>query len=267
MKDILLELGAEPSDFAKLESVSAHLLSDPTLPFRQSKAGRFCFNFDDAKIERIEFQPFVLSTEDEFIRHDSGKIRHFRGIGDDLQLNTVFQALIKAKAYLIEGVTVIPRTKLNQASNQHLCTVFNLRTTTSPTIIGEPTSEGVHSDGCDHTMTIFLGSNNIADDSAKTFIHDMKQTTGLKHNDINKDLIVTEFQHKNFLDTLLFADNEKKHSLTPVIAKDKTKNSTRDMLILLTRKPLKKEHIHYKYDSFNSHMEVPLRINMIGGIN
>ncbi|WP_162975230.1 MULTISPECIES: 2OG-Fe dioxygenase family protein [Yersinia] len=83
---------------------------------------------------------------------------------------------------------------------------------------------------------------NVADDSARTFIHDMKKTTGLKHDDINKDLIVKEIQHKNFLDALLFSDNtKKKYSLTPVITKDITKNSTRDMLVFSRENCLKME--------------------------
>ncbi len=98
MQAILLALGARPEDFARLQQVSANLADDPTLPFRKSRNGRFCFDFDRARIERLEFQPFVLSVEEDFIRYDSGKVRHFRGINDDLQLNTAFQALMKFKA-------------------------------------------------------------------------------------------------------------------------------------------------------------------------
>jgi hypothetical protein len=67
----------------------------------------------------------VLSVEEDFIRHDSGQIRHFRGINDDLQLNTVFQAIMRFKAYIIDGVSVAPRARLNQDINKFVCTVFN----------------------------------------------------------------------------------------------------------------------------------------------
>ncbi|OVZ90190.1 hypothetical protein CBW58_15695 [Yersinia frederiksenii] len=263
VQDILLALGANPDDLLKLKNVSEHLLSDPTLPFRKTKTGRFCFDFENTKIERIEFQPFVLSVEEGFVRHDSGKNRNFRGIGDDLQLNTAFQALLKLNAYLIHEVAVAPRAKLNQGSNKSLCTAFNIRTVTTPTMLGEPTLEGVHSDGVDHTMTTFIGSNNMTSDSAKTFVHDIKQKNGLKYAEIDKSLVQQEAQHKLFLDTLLFADHEVKHSLTPVFAQDKTKESTRDMLIFLTRKPVENGHVAFKYDSFIPHVEMPLTIDMI----
>ncbi len=72
-------------------SRSAAIWRTIPLPFRKSRNGRFCFDFDRAQIERLEFQPFVLSVEEDFIRYDSGKVRHFRGINDDLQLNTAFR--------------------------------------------------------------------------------------------------------------------------------------------------------------------------------
>ncbi|CNL96409.1 2OG-Fe dioxygenase family protein [Yersinia frederiksenii] len=263
IRKIILSLKVDPADFTKLESISNHLISDPTLPFRKTKTGRFCFNFKNSTIERIEFQPFVLSAEEDFVRHDSGETRCFRGIGDDLQLNTVFQALMMIKAYLVSDVTVAPRPKLNQDSHQSLCTVFNLRTVTTPILLGEPSLEGVHSDGADHTMTIFLGSKNMSSNSAKTFVHDMKQKNGLSHNEIDRSYVLKEIQHKKFLDTLLFVDHERKHSLTPIFAQDKTKEATRDMLIMLTRKPVEDGHISFQYDSFLPHREIPLTFNMI----
>ncbi|HGH4748856.1 TPA: 2OG-Fe dioxygenase family protein [Serratia marcescens] len=263
MQAILLALGARPEDFARLQQVSANLADDPTLPFRKSRNGRFCFDFDRAQIERLEFQPFVLSVEEDFIRYDSGKVRHFRGINDDLQLNTAFQALMKFKAYVIDGVSVTPRPRLNQEINKFVCTVFNLRTVTTPQMLGEPALEGVHSDGVDHTMTTFLGCDNMTDDSAKTFIHDMRETSGIKFDRARTEWILGEIQHRHFLDTLLIVDHERKHSLSPVEAQDKRRHSTRDMLIFFTRKPVEDGHVSFAYDSFKPHIEIPLSIDMV----
>ncbi|MDE1510494.1 2OG-Fe dioxygenase family protein [Serratia nevei] len=263
MQAILLALGARPEDFAKLQQVSGNLADDPTLPFRKSRNGRFCFDFDRAQIERLEFQPFVLSVEEDFIRYDSGKVRHFRGINDDLQLNTAFQALMKFKAYVIDGVSVTPRARLNQEINKFVCTVFNLRTVTTPQMLGEPALEGVHSDGVDHTMTTFLGCDNMTDDSAKTFIHDMRETSGIKFDRARPEWILGEIQHRHFLDTLLIVDHERKHSFSPVEAQDKRRHSTRDMLIFFTRKPVEDGHVSFAYDSFKPHIEIPLSIDMV----
>ncbi|MBK0032627.1 2OG-Fe dioxygenase family protein [Erwinia sp. S43] len=77
MEGILREMGATDEDFDGLKAVSNNLGADPTLPFRESRNGRFELNFLTSKINRIEFQPFVLSAQEDFVRHDSGKVRGF----------------------------------------------------------------------------------------------------------------------------------------------------------------------------------------------
>jgi len=62
MERILREMGAADADFDGLKAVSNNLGSDPTLPFRKSRNGRFEFNFPTSTINRIAFQPFVLSA-------------------------------------------------------------------------------------------------------------------------------------------------------------------------------------------------------------
>ena len=44
---------------------------------------------------------------------------------------------MKFKAYVIDGVSVTPRARLNQEINKFVCTVFNLRTVTTPQMLGE----------------------------------------------------------------------------------------------------------------------------------
>lgn len=157
MEKILLSFGAKQDDFILIQEVSNHLADDPTLPFRKSKNGRFEINFQENKINRLKFQPFILSKEEDFVRHDSGMVRYFRGIGDDLQLNSVFQALLKFKAFMIQNVETKRRKDLDYSTNRYVSTVFNLRTITTPNLLGEPALEGIHSDGVDHTMTVLLG--------------------------------------------------------------------------------------------------------------
>jgi|SRR5579875_1346270 len=101
MLELLKGLGANEEDIDKLKQVSNFLPKDPTLPFRKSKNGRFCFDMEIQKIERLEFQPFILSAEEDFVRHDSGQLRRFEEIDNDLQGNSVFQALLRFKAFMV----------------------------------------------------------------------------------------------------------------------------------------------------------------------
>jgi hypothetical protein len=91
MVRLLKGLGVSEEDFETLPKVSDRLYGDPTLPFRKTRNSRFCFDFDKQALRRLEFQPFVLSAEEGFKRHDSSQYRSFNKIEDELQLNTAFQ--------------------------------------------------------------------------------------------------------------------------------------------------------------------------------
>lgn len=262
MIELLTALGATKGDLLGLQLVSDRLAKDPTLPFRESKNGRFCIDFDRSQACRLEFQPFVLSVEEDFVRYDSGKIRRFEEIENDLQLNSAFQALLAFKSLMIQGVEITHRPNLDYRTNNWICTLFNLRTITTPHLVGEPALEGVHSDGVDHTMTTFLSSDNMTDDSAITCIHDMREKNANKWDQADLSLILWQAQHRRFLDTLLVVDHERKHSLSPVMAADKTRRATRDMLIFFTRKPVMPGHVSHPYDSLTKHAELPMSIDL-----
>lgn len=258
MVPLLLGLGARREDLAKMEHVSDNLYHDPTLPFRRSRNCRFCIDYDTKSVRRLEFQPFTLTADEDFKRHDSGQIRRFDEIQNELQLNSVFQALLAFKAMVIHGVDIARRPKLEYDMNKWVCTLFNLRTVTTPDIVGEPALEGVHSDGVDHTMTTYLGSTNMAPGSAATFMHGMGETTGIPLQETSPEHLLSRVQHKNFLDTLMIVDHERKHSLSAVSAVDKTKEALRDMLIFFTRKPVDRSHVSGSIDSLKPHKDLPM---------
>ncbi|MFF9812346.1 2OG-Fe dioxygenase family protein [Streptomyces sp. NPDC014006] len=262
MVRILQTLGATDEDLEKIRLVSDHLAPDPTLPFRESKNGRFCFDFDHSTVYRLESQPFALSAEEDFVRHDSGQTRIFEEIGNDLQGNSAFRALLAFKSMIFREVPTAPRAKLDYDNPSWICTVFNLRTVSTPDLVGEPALEGVHSDGVDHTMTTFLGSENMTDDSAVTFLHDMRERNATRWNETDPELVLGQCRHRHFLDTLIVVDHERKHSLSPVSAVDKRLPATRDMLIFFTRKPVLEGHISHPYDSLKVHERLPMAIGL-----
>jgi len=255
-------LGATHSALDELKSLSNNLVADPTLPFRRSCNGRFLFDFARREISRLEAQPFILSHDEDFVRFDSSSLREFDEISGDLQNNTAFQALLKLKLMIIQGVVTEPRKNLVESAHQSICTVFNLRTVTNSALLGQPALEGVHSDGVDHTMTTFLGSKNMTSDSAVTFIHDKREVNGTRWDSASSEHLLWKAQHRDFLDTLLIVDNERKHSLSPVYAVDEYEDATRDMLIFFTRKPTNSLHVTYPYDSRDAHKSMPLNLSI-----
>ncbi|VTP81665.1 Uncharacterized protein conserved in bacteria (DUF2257) [Proteus vulgaris] len=95
--DLIKQLGAEEKDINTLMEYGDYLAQDPTLSFRYSRTGRYLFDNDLETISRLEYQPFVLTEEDGFIREDSGAQRHFRALDDRWQSKYRLSSLIKIK--------------------------------------------------------------------------------------------------------------------------------------------------------------------------
>lgn len=262
MKPLLRYLGALESDMRELERVGDDLAPDPTLPFRQTRSGRFSFEFYHRRIRRLEPQPFILTAAEDFIRHDSGQLRKFDDI-DSFQSNSVLTALLRFNAFIVDGIDVRKRPGLDYTNATSVCTVFAIRTITSPDRVGEPALEGVHTDGVDHTMTTFLAAHNLTQDSGRTYMHDMREKSGIRWDDAAPKYRIGSVRHTHFLDTLVVVDNERKHSVTPVIAATPDAIATRDMMIFFTRKPAETGHVSYEYDAITGHTSDPLSFDMV----
>lgn len=264
MIPILKGLGAREDDFESIRQISDLAGPDPTLDYRTVTHGRYCIDPETRSIQRLEWQPYTLTLQEDYKRHDSGIPRTFDETQSDLQGNTVVQALLLFKALLFQGVPVTPRDRLDYSSTRWICTVFNARTHTAKDkgIFGEPALEGVHSDGSDHTMTVFLGSSNMRPDSAVTFMHDNKETTGVQLWETNPALIRARVQHQHFLDTLLFVDHDFKHSVTSLHQRDELEPATRDMLVVFTRRPKLDGHVSGYADTMELHGTAPLHLPM-----
>ncbi|KAE8150322.1 2OG-Fe dioxygenase-domain-containing protein [Aspergillus avenaceus] len=260
MIPILKVLGATDEGLEALKTTGNNLHGDPTLPYRKTRNGRFYYDFEQSKLRRLEFQPFTLSKEEDFVRHDSGQVRRFEEVDEELQENTALQALFAFKALIFHDVSFKQRPKLDYETENFISTLFSIRTVTNKDLVGEPALEGVHSDGVDFTMTTYLNSQNMTSDSAVTFIHDLREQNSLRWHEAKPEYLTGCHQHQDYLDTLLFVDHEKKHSLSPVHAINPDIPSTRDMLIFFTRKPVVEGHVSHPYDSLNPHLSLPLEI-------
>jgi hypothetical protein len=264
MIPILKGLGAREDDFEYVKQISDLTGPDPTLDYRSVSYGRYCIDPETRSIQRLEAQPYTLTVQEDYKRHDSGIPRMFDETPKDMQGNTVVQALMLFKALVFQGVPVTPRDRLDYSSPAWICTMFNARTHTSTKngIFGEPALEGVHSDGSDHTMTVFLGSNNMRPDSAVTFMHDNKETTGVQTWETNPTLIRGRVHHQHFLDTLVFVDHDFKHSVTSVHQLEPMQPTTRDMLVVFTRRPKLAGHVSGYEDTMELHSTEPLHLPM-----
>ncbi len=267
IETILRFLGASEEDLSNLQYANQDLGEDPTLPFRKSRNGRFLINLQEEKVSRLKFQPFVLSEDEDFVRDDAGMLRHFRGIQDNLQCNTAFQALMKFKAIIISSVDVKLRSNLQKDVMCWVSTVFQLRTITNKDHIGEPAKEGVHSDGVEHTMTTFIRSSNMKKNSAISEVHNEKQQIGVSWDKTDPRFVIGKCQHWHFLDTLIIVDSELKHSVSALNPHDENLEAWRDMILFFTRRPKSEKHPSFKFDSLEEHLEIPLEFSLVNGFD
>ncbi|MEQ5391726.1 2OG-Fe dioxygenase family protein [Proteus sp. fly-1013] len=258
--DLIKQLGAEEKDINALMEYGDYLAQDPTLSFRHSRTGRYLFDNDIATISRLEYQPFLLTEEDGFIREDSGAQRHFRALDDRWQSNTAYQALLKLKMLLIQGNTFTPRHLTDQNSPKSISTVFHLRLIAQPDSLSELSIEGVHKDGVDHTMIVMMNKNNVKDNTGALRVHSPKEAIGTPWQEINPENVLYEHNNAQYLDVLLIADNELNHSGTPIFTHDNKNQAYQDFIVLLSRYPTVDSHPSHKFDSMNSHPDLPLTL-------
>lgn len=259
IEKIIRKLGASDLDIAQLPSHWCALPTDPTLPFRQSANGRYCFDYGENTLCRMTQQGFRLDQDEDFLRHDSGTVRFFEPIPDPIQENSAYQALLTFKAIVTGSFPVAMRKKLDSSSIKRVCTVFALRTITNKYLQGEPAAEGVHSDGVEHTMTTFIGSTNMSGNSAISSIHLNEQCNGDVSQALEK-YQTGKIQHRHFLDTLIIADSERKHSVSSLLQASSSDSASRDMLIFFTRHPCLPTHGSWKIDPIEECALHPMRI-------
>ncbi|PYI14020.1 hypothetical protein BO99DRAFT_426657 [Aspergillus violaceofuscus CBS 115571] len=262
MVPILKGLGARDEDFELIQKISDTTGPDPTLEYRTITSARYCLDFETRCIQRLEKRPCGPKTEEPYKRYDPGVQREFEEAPLEMQGNTVVQALMLFKALVFHKVPILPREKLDYTSHQWVCTVLNVRIFTDDRqgVQGEPAPGGVHSDGSDHTMTVLLGSSNMRSDSAVTYLHDNLETTGAPLWETNPALIRARVQHRDFLDTLIFADNHYKRCVTQLNACDPSDRALRDMLVIFTRRPKRDDHGLGHAETQALHTTCPLQI-------
>lgn len=258
--DLIKQLGAEEKDINTLIEYGDYLAQDPTLSFRHSRTGRYLFDNDIETISRLEYQPFVLTEEDGFIREDSGAQRHFRALDDRWQSNTAYQALLKLKMLLIQGNTFTPRHLTDQQSPKSISTVFHLRLIAQPDSLSELSIEGVHKDGVGHTMIVTMNKHNVKDNTGALRVHSPQEAIGTPWQEINPENVLYEHNNAQYLDVLLIADNELNHSGTPIFTHDNKNQAYQDFMVLLSRYPTVDAHPSHKFDSMNAHPDLPLTL-------
>ena len=89
------------------------------------------------------------------------------------------------------------------------CLFVCLFLVSTPKVLGEPTNEGVHQDGAEFTMTVFLKSQNVDFDGGAGLVSlvNLNEAFGTKYDQVDPKNIIKTVQPRNYLDTLIFVDS------------------------------------------------------------
>lgn len=260
--EIIKQLGATDEDINDFYHYGEYLASDPTLSYRQSRTGRYLFDNNEKTISRLEYQPFVLTEEDGFIREDSGKQRHFRGLDDRWQNNTAYQGMLKLNLLLMQNCSFPPRHQNTETRSQLLATAFHIKMNAKPNSLSELSIEGVHQDGVDHTMITMMNKHNVKDSTGTLRVHSLAEPFSVPWDKVDPNKILLQNPNAKYLDTLLVADSLLNHSGTPIFNDDNSKPADLDLFLLLSRYPRDKSHPSYKFDSMRLHPDLPLTLKL-----
>ena len=92
----------------------------------------------------------------------------------------------------------------------------------------------------------------------------LDEKLGIPAFDVNPNNVLQVVQHKKFLDTALFCDNEMYHCVTPIYPMDNEKQATRDMMNVFLRRMAKLggEFISSYYDLETPHKNFPFAMSI-----
>jgi len=230
---------AREDDLDAFEHASDNMNHDPYLAFKKRNMYRLAMDLEQGTARRLTRVPYVLSEDDGLVNETSNMHRFFGETQDWVMHNTAFQGLTALKAFLIYGTMdlISPRPG-NDPTRNYNCTGNFHRIITTPNIIGTSTPEGVHQDGAEYTMTTFLKSHNVDFDggSAVVSLLNLNSQLGVDWDQFDPKTVIAETQHRNFLDTLIFADSEMNHVATPMRLLDESKPAHRDIVVVTSRR-------------------------------
>ncbi|KAE8162286.1 hypothetical protein BDV40DRAFT_265321 [Aspergillus tamarii] len=132
---------------------------------------------------------------------------------------------------------------------------------TSQKIVGEPALEGIHSDGSDHTMSVFfLKCDNMRPDSVVTSCMTRERQRGCLSQNWGRPSSEHGSRTFTFFETLVFVDHDYNNNVTSLHLLCPSSIASRDVRVVFTRWPKMEGYILGYSDSMALHAESLIQI-------
>ena len=235
MKELLVGFGAQANDLEKFPKHWSHLGDDPVYPFRKTSQMRVLF---EKKIQRQPHAPFKLSYGDNA---ELGNMeRWFPEASCDFATDTVTLSIVRLMRSLLKQFQDDSRPKI---SGLHQFRVISgVEGGPDHTQKDSPTPEGVHQDGAELVIVIFIGSENLDCRAGESRVYNMKQPAGILkgvESEIQAACETRLCEHTMRIpfEAIILNDRRVKHDNLPLKALDGSKEARRDVLVMWAREP------------------------------
>jgi hypothetical protein len=230
LRHVLAATTHSPSD---LEMDAYHeawssLPADPvsTYSFRGISQARFLLNPQCSTVSRLCPVAYRLDYNNNATLGDT--VREFGEPVHDVESSKVDMAVV-------EFLNSVLR-KHGQSQGEYLMGYTQIRITSSVDMQGLPTAEGVHQDGAELVMVMFVKGHNLTANSGESRVYSLDQPLG-PITDESKAQQFRKFQHtmRDPFEAVLLSDRKVKHDNLPVVMKDPSLPATRDVLVCWMR--------------------------------
>ena len=236
MRELLVEFGAQASDLEKYPKHWSLLGDDPIYKFRKTSQTRVLF--EKKKIQRQSAAPFKLSYGDNALLGD--KVRWFPEASRDFVTDTVTLAIERLMRSLLKQFQDDSQRKI---SGLHQFRVISgVEGSPNHTQKKSPTPEGVHQDGAELVIVIFIGGENLGGRAGESRIYSMEQPAGIlesEESEIQAACKTRLCEHTMQIpfEAIILNDRRVKHDNLPLKALDGSKEARRDVLVMWAREP------------------------------
>lgn len=252
MKSILLSLCADPQDLEGFRGFWSHLGQDPVYPFRKTSQTRMLVSHSE--IQRQPSAPFQIPAGENLLLGD--RVRLFPEATAQFLKSSVLKAIFRFIRQLLLVRGLPEGTRYISGCHQFRVSSCSVETGALRAPDGaqenSPSPEGVHQDGAELVVIMFINSENMAVHGGESRIYDLAQPSGIIQDEMqaSKNRLLKYTMSLPF-ETIVLEDRRVKHDNMAVIPVEACRVAHRDVLVIWVRKP-------NKYDTqvpFESHSD------------
>lgn len=252
-QELLKDFGATEEHLRDYPNHWDHLGDDEVYGFRKTTQTRVLYD-EEKRVQRLQRAPFRIPNGENEVLKDQE--RNFPEAGPDFVNSTVTRAIWRMMRQILKAS--------GQKGVAYICGFHQFRIIKKAKVAGSacpegaqedsPTPEGVHQDGAEFVLIVFIGSNNLAPRSGESRLYDLRQPSGVLTRELSrraqKETRLLEHCMTMPFDAIILDDRNVKHDNKPILPVDDSQDCYRDVLVMWARQPNDEDK-----EYFNAHPE------------